>query len=183
MEGVMAVVTCVAYDFAPKNWAFCNGQLLPIAQNQALFSLLGTTYGGNGVSTFGLPNLQSRTAVGTGQGPGLSGYALGEMTGRENVTLAAANVPPHVHNGNVDLYIDADMSEGSVNAPADNYPAGSGAINAYFPTVTAGSAMAAPALSNSVIQPNGGSQPFPIRMPYLGMNYVICMYGIYPTRN
>jgi microcystin-dependent protein len=182
MEGVMAVVTCVAYGFAPKNWALCNGQLLPIAQNQALFSLLGTTYGGNGVTTFALPNMQNRTAVGTGQGLGLSNYILGQITGGETTILTGANIPPHLHDGKVDLYISANSDEGTVNMAADNFPAGSGANNAYFPTATAGAAMKPPAFANSVIAPTG-AQPLQVRMPYLGINYVICMYGLFPSRN
>jgi microcystin-dependent protein len=181
MEGVMAVVTCFAADFAPKNWAFCNGQKLSIAQNQALFSILGTTYGGDGIQTFALPNLQSRTPVSPGTSTTGTTYTLGQMTGTETVTLTAANVPTHIHNGNVDLYLTADSSDGGVTQAADAYPAVSN--NAYFPTVTANTAMAAPAFSNSVLGPNAGGQPFPVRMPYLGMNYIICMYGIYPSRN
>lgn len=182
MEGVMAVVTCFAADFAPKNWAFCNGQILPIAQNQALFSLLGTTYGGNGQSTFALPNLQSRTpvSVGTNRSSGVT-YQLGQIAGTETTTLTGANVPPHIHNGNVDLFLTADSSDGGVTQAADAYPAVSN--NAYFPTATANTTMAAPAFKDSAIGPNAGGAPFPVRMPYLGMNYVICMYGIFPSRN
>jgi microcystin-dependent protein len=181
MEGVMAVVTCFAVDWAPKNWALCNGQILSIAQNQALFSLLGTTFGGNGVTTFGLPNLQSRTPVSSGQGPGLSNYTLGEMTGAETITLTASNVPPHLHDGAVNLYLDADSSDGGVQQAVDAYPAV--LSNAYFPTPTAGTAMTAPTYTNSAIGANAGGQPFAARMPYLGVNYIICMYGIYPSRN
>lgn len=97
MEGTMATIMLFAADFAPKYWAYCNGQLLSIAQNSALFSLLGTTYGGNGTTNFALPNFQSRTAVGTGQGPGLSNVVLGEMAGLQNITLNVTNLPQHIH--------------------------------------------------------------------------------------
>src|SRR5436189_142599 len=107
MEGVIAVVTCFAADFAPKNWAFCNGQLLAISTNQALFSLLGTTYGGNGVQTFGLPDLRGRTPVSPGQGNGLSNYALGQSAGAESVSVTGNNMPAHNHNGNITLQLDA----------------------------------------------------------------------------
>ncbi|MGZ3861723.1 MAG: phage tail protein [Bacteroidia bacterium] len=180
MEGVMAVVTCFAANFAPKNWAYCNGQTLPIAQNQALFSLLGTTYGGNGVTTFALPNLQSRIPVGTGQGAGLPNYTLGEMEGTENVTLTINNMPSHVHNGNVTLRLQADNTAATDTTPDFEYP--SLFSNAYATTPTAGVTMMAPTIQ-ATIAPTGGSQPVEVLSPYLGMNYVICMYGIFPSRN
>jgi microcystin-dependent protein len=180
MEGVMAVVTCFAADFAPKNWAFCNGQLLPIAQNQALFSLLGTTYGGNGVNTFGLPDLRGRRPVSQGQGPGLSMYTLGEVTGTETTTLTINNIPPHLHNGTIALQLDADSSDGGVGRAINTYPAG--LANSYAaPTAVTGQ-MATPGY-NVTIGAAGGNQPFPVLMPYLVVNYIICMYGIFPSRN
>lgn len=180
MEGVMAVVTMVAYDFAPKNWAYCNGQILPIAQNQALFSLLGTTYGGNGVNTFALPNMQSRVAVGVGQGPGLSNYTLGEMTGSETVTMSINNMPAHVHNGNITVTPRGTNSADEL-APASNAP---GQIaNGYANTPTANTFMQGPNVISTTIGTAGSSQPFEILSPYLVLNYVICMYGIFPSRN
>lgn len=181
MEGVIGVVTCFACNFAPRNWAFCNGQLLSIAQNQALFSILGTAYGGDGRTTFALPNLQARTVVSAGNTDGVSRYVLGQIAGTEAVTLTANNVPPHVHDGTVELYIDADSSAGGVNQAADAYPAEYN--NAYSLTATAQSSMAALAFKDSVIGPNNGGQPLPVRMPFLGMNYIICLYGIFPSRN
>jgi len=185
MEGTMAVITPWAVDFAPKNWALCNGQLLPIAQNQALFSLLGTTYGGNGVSTFGLPDLRGRRPVSTGQGPGLSNYTLGEATGTDQVTLNITNVPGHSHNGNVNLTINCDSSEGGVTRPTNTLPAG--ATNAYSTTPTPPSPappdqMGAPAYTVT-IGTAGNNLPFNNLMPYLVVNYIICMYGIFPSRN
>lgn len=180
MEGVMAVVTMVAYDFAPKNWAYCNGQILSIAQNQALFSLLGTTYGGNGINTFALPDLQSRTPVGVGQGPGLSNYTLGEVTGTENVSLLPQNLPAHVHNGTVNVIPKAGNSADDLS-PVGEYP---GQIaNGYNTTATPATFMQGPSVTSTTIGVSGGSQPFPVLSPYLTVNFVICMYGIFPSRN
>lgn len=178
MQGVIGVVTCFAGDFAPRNWAFCNGQLLAIAQNQALFSILGTTYGGNGTTNFALPNLQSRTAVSSGAGPGLGNYTLGQMSGAESVTLSVTNLPAHVHNGPVSLQMDADSSEGSMSRAVNTYPAAyAGAYSA-----TPGASMATPPYTVTIGNA-GNSQPIPIRAPYLGINYIICLTGIFPSRN
>lgn len=181
MEGTIAVVTTFAADFAPRNWALCNGQLLSIAQNQALFSLLGTTYGGNGTTTFGLPNLQSRTPVSQGQGPGLSSYTLGELTGTEGATLNSNNLPPHVHTGAVALKLSADSSDGSVARAVNSFPAVY--AGAYATAPASGVTTATPAYNPATIGIAGSSQPMPIRAPYLAINYIICMFGIFPSRN
>jgi len=178
MEGVLAVVTCFAADFAPRNWAFCNGQAMPIASNQALFSLLGTTYGGNGVTTFNLPDLRGRTPLSSGQGPGLSSYALGQISGSEAVTLSIPNLPPHIHNGAVNLQLDADSSDGTVARPTNTFPAL--LTGAY--AATASGAMATPTYA-ATIGTAGGSQPVSILSPYLAINYIICLAGIFPSRN
>lgn len=182
----MAVITTFAADFAPKNWALCNGQLLPIAQNQALFSLLGTTYGGNGVNTFALPDLRGRRPVSPGQGPGLSNYTLGETTGADQVTLTIANIPAHLHDGNLTLHIDCDSSDGTVTRPTNTYPAATGNAFSATPSVPPPPAppdqMAAPTY-NVTVGTAGNSLPFSNLMPYLVVNYVICMYGIFPSRN
>lgn len=180
MEGVMAVVTMVAYDFAPKNWALCNGQTLAIAQNQALFSLLGTTYGGNGINTFALPNLMGRTAVGTGQGAGLSNYTLGEVTGSESVSLTIGNLPQHVHNGPITVVPKGGSGSEDYSA-AGNYPGG--LTNGYATTPTQGTTMQGPNVISTTIGAAGGSQPFEVLSPYLCVNFVICMYGLFPSRN
>lgn len=180
MEGVMAVVTMVAYDFAPKNWAYCNGQILPIAQNQALFSLLGTTYGGNGVNTFALPNMMGRVAVGTGSGPGLSNYTLGEVTGSETTTMTLNNLPAHVHNGTITVTPKGGNSADESN-PASNWPGQ--VANGYAAAATPNTFMQGPNIISSTIGASGGNQPFSILTPYLTVNFVICMYGIFPSRN
>src|SRR5690349_17540903 len=181
MEGTIAEIRMFAGNFAPRNWAFCSGQLMSIASNTALFSLLGTTYGGNGVSTFGLPDLRGRRPVSTGQGPGLSNYTLGEAIGSDQVTLNIANMPGHSHNGNVTLSINCDSSEGGVTRPTNTLPAG--ATNAYSanptPPAPAPPDQMAPATYAVTIGTAGNILPFNNHMPYLVVNYIICMYGIF----
>jgi microcystin-dependent protein len=179
MEGYIGVVTTVAYDFAPKNWASCNGQLLSIAQNQALFSILGTTYGGNGVTTFALPDFRSRTALGTGQGGGLPNVSLGQMSGTETVTLSINNLPSHVHNGAVSFRTQASNSGASETSPDATYING---FNNGFSNAAPNVTMLAPTYT-ATIGVAGSSQPIEILSPYLVINYVICMYGIFPSRN
>lgn len=162
-------IAIFGFDFPPKFWALCNGQLLPIAQNQALFSLLGTTYGGDGISTFALPNLQGRMPVHWGQGPGLSNYNLGQQGGSTAVTLVAANLPAHSHTVTA-----------SSNAPTQGSPTGGAwATAANIPYAsTANAAMAPGALANV-----GGSQPHNNVAPSLVLNYSIALAGIFPSRN
>jgi len=179
MQGTMAVVTCFAADFAPKYWALCNGQILSIAQNQALFSLLGTTYGGNGTTTFALPDLRGRTVVSQGAGPGLANYSLGQKAGAETTTLIASNIPSHQHVGPSNFYLQADNLPGGDGSAEYNFPANFN--NAYAPNPTASVNMLEPAYTG-VINPIG-AQPLPILMSYLAINYIICMQGIFPSRN
>lgn len=180
MEGTMAVVTCFAGNFAPRFWAFCNGQILNISTNQALFALLGTTYGGNGTTNFALPDLRGRTPVSSGQGPGLSSYALGQVSGTETVTLQTSNLPTHNHNGAVTLQLKADSSDGSVTRAVNSYPAKY--AGAYATAASAGVSMATPGYAVTIGNA-GSSQPFSIRAPYLAVNYIICLAGIFPSRN
>ena len=180
MEGYIAVVTMVAYDFAPRNWAYCNGQILPIAQNQALFSLLGTTYGGNGVTTFALPNLQSRVPVGVGQGPGMSNYVLGQQSGTENETMDINEMPVHTHNGPVNLALGASTA-GGVSTNSEGKFIGSGMANSF--STTSNADFIAPTYSGITLSNAGSSQPYSLLSPYLAVNYVICLYGIFPSRN
>ena len=179
MEGTIAEIRLFAGNFAPRNWAFCAGQIMSIAQNTALFSLLGTTYGGNGQTTFALPDLRGRVPVGTGQGPGLSNITLGEVSGTPTVTLLTTQIPAHNHPVTGSLNMGAKNGAGNSISPTGNYPA-QGAANAYSTTQDAQMA----ALNGSITTgPTGGSQPFSIMPPYLGMNYVICLFGIFPSRN
>ncbi|MCW3104208.1 MAG: phage tail protein [Bacteroidetes bacterium] len=179
MEGTMAVVTCFGADFAPKNWASCSGQLLPIAQNQALFSLLGTTFGGNGINTFALPDLRGRTPIGTGQGAGLPNVALGQVQGTEATILNIGNMPAHVHDGAVSIRLQADNTAADSADPANETPS---IFPGMYATAGANATMTAPAYSVT-IGAAGGSQPVSILEPYLTLNYIICMYGLFPSRN
>jgi microcystin-dependent protein len=180
MEGTIGEIRMFAGNFAPRTWAFCNAQLLPIAQNTALFSILGTTYGGNGQTTFALPDFRGRTALGTGQGPGLSNVQLGEMSGAASVTLTTATMPAHNHT------LTGAVTPTAIN-DADNLTdtPGNARLGAATAFTTAGSPLVnmLPAVSTLAVGNNGGNQPFSILPPYLGMNYIICMFGIFPSRD
>ena len=161
-------ITLVPYSFAPRGYAFCNGQILSISQNTALFSLLGTTYGGDGVTTFGLPDLRGRCALSSGQGPGLSSYALGEQTGTETVTLTTGQMPAHGHTANA--------RDDDPNSPV--------VTNNLLANLQAYSNKAAnTTLKNTMIGQTGGNQPHENRQPLLVLNYCIALQGIYPSRN
>ena len=172
MEGTIAVVTCFAGNFAPNGWAFCSGQILSIAQNTALFSLLGTTFGGNGQTTFALPDLRGRVPLHPGQGPGLSDYVLGQAAGSETTTLLVNNLPAHTHQ------LRATSDAGSASAPADVYLANTGALDKEY--APAGALVA---MNAGTIGPAGGSMPFDNLQPYLAINFIIAMQGIFPSRN
>ena len=183
MDEYIGIVKLFAGDFAPKGWLFCQGQILPIAQYTAVFSLLGTTYGGNGTTTFALPDLRSRVPVGTGQGTGLSNYQRGQMGGVESVTLNQFEMPEHIHVAQVK--VSANL--GTTNNPIGKVP---GTVQAQvdrggtvFPVNVYADAPTGTASSDSTaILPAGGNQAHNNLQPYLGMNYIICMEGIYPPR-
>jgi microcystin-dependent protein len=158
------------FNFAPRGWAFCNGQILPIAQNTALFSLLGTMYGGNGQTTFALPDLRGRVPIHQGQGPGLSNYTMGQVAGTETVTLTVNEMPQHIHQ------VAPPSSTNSANAsrPTNNIPAGG-----QFYTAPPGNGTMAPFPSGIA----GGSQPHQNIQPYLTVNFCIALEGIFPSRN
>ena len=180
MEGTIAEIRMFAGNFSPRNWAFCNGQIMSIAQNTALFSLLGTTYGGNGQTTFALPDFRGRTAIGTGQGPGLSNVQLGEIAGAQSVTLTTGNMPAHTHplTGTVSPQGNQGAT-GLSNDPSNRRLAGTN----IFTGAATDLATMAPAVSTLAIGATGGSQPISNLMPYTGMNYIICLFGIFPSRN
>jgi microcystin-dependent protein len=160
------------FQFAPKGWAWCNGQTLGIAQNTALFSLLGTTYGGNGVQTFQLPNLQSRVPMHFGQSPVGSNYIEGEVGGFENVTLAISTMPQHIHT------LQAVGASGGGHFPNTTlFAAGSSGNQAYYGTgATIG-------LVSNTIQPAGQNQQHTNIQPYLTINWCIALVGSFPSRN
>jgi microcystin-dependent protein len=161
-------------NFAPRGWAFCNGQLLPISQNTALFSLLGATYGGDGRATFALPNLQGRVPVQAGQGLGLTYFSLGETYGSETVTLTNNNLPIHTHA--VTLNQQQINETGTTDDPTGKQYAVS-VTNSYATTSNAQSTT--PAVTVGI---SGGNQPMNNMQPYLVVNYIICLQGIYPAR-
>lgn len=179
MEGYIGEIRLFAPGFAPRNWAFCNGQILAISQNSALFSILGTTYGGNGVNTFALPDLRGRSAVGAGTGPGLSNYVLGELTGNFTKTLQANQLPPHDHT------ITGSISMPTTNLPADNEtPAGNFFANDGSTKFSAQhDAVTMKPVNVNLIANAGAAVPINNMMPYLAVNYIICITGIFPSRN
>jgi microcystin-dependent protein len=168
-----------AFNFAPSGWALCNGQLLSINQNQALFSLLGTTYGGNGQTTFALPNLQSRVPIHPGQGPGLPAYSLGEEAGSETVTLIANEMPAHTHlfAGTTAAATTKRPSTGAALAKS-TLPNSTSPGNAFY-----GTAQSLTALQPGTIGLAGGSQPHSNMQPYLVISWCICIVGVFPARN
>jgi microcystin-dependent protein len=169
LEPYLGEIFLVPYNFAPRGYAFCQGQILPIAQNTALFSLLGTTYGGNGTTTFALPDLRGRVAESTGQGPGLSNISLGQVGGSETVTLTQNQMPAHGHPAS------STQAAGTSTRPSNQFPAASQPV---YAAATDGTT-----LNPGFIQPVGGSQPHNNLQPFLGLNYIIALEGIFPSRN
>jgi microcystin-dependent protein len=171
MDPYIGEIRMFAGNFAPRGWAFCNGQLLAIAQNTALFSLLGTMYGGDGRTNFALPDLRGRVPMHFGQGPGLTPRTQGEQSGSETVTLIAGQMPSHSHA------VNGNQGPGDSTSPAGRYWAASSRRDASY----AGSADTA--LSPQAVAPAGGSQPHENRQPYLAVSYIIALQGIYPPRS
>lgn len=165
-------------NFQIRGWAYCNGQLLPISQNDALYALLGTTYGGDGINTFGLPNLQSRVALHQGQGPGLTNRVIGEASGVESVTLTTAQLPSHTHTA------IATTVAGTALAPANALPATPAAANTeflYLSGAATGTTDAPPAPQS--VSAAGGNQPHDNIQPILALNYLIALEGVFPSQN
>jgi microcystin-dependent protein len=163
----LSEIKICAFNFAPQGWAFCNGQLLPISQNQALFSLLGTTYGGNGQTTFALPNLQGRAPIHTG-----SGHTLGEVAGQYNHTLTQAEMPAHSH------FFNATTGSSTTNTPS----------NAVGLSTSSGSSLYGPPQNLVTMDPGalasvGGGQPHSNQSPYLVLNFCIALQGVFPSQN
>jgi len=183
-EPFIGEIKLFGFGFAPRGYMLCSGQILSISQNTALFSLLGTVYGGNGSTTFALPNLNGRIPVGQGQSPGTSNYTLGEVSGTEQITLLSAQMPMHIHTVNsVRVNILANSANGTEQSPDGNYPAVStGGISIYKDSSTPNTFMGATTVTGTT-DIAGGSQPFPILQPYVALNYSIATMGIFPSRN
>ncbi len=171
MDPFVAEIRMFPFNFAPTGWAFCDGQLLPLSQNTALFSLLGTTYGGNGKSNFALPDLQGRAPMHPGQGPGLSLHDLGESGGSETVSLLESEIPAHNHIVGVNV----------ANGPAELSAPAEATLS-----ITNRSIYAAPPvqsfMSPSALAPSGGDQPHNNMQPYLTVNFCIALQGVFPPR-
>jgi microcystin-dependent protein len=171
MDPFVAEIRIFPFNFAPKGWAFCDGQILPLSQNTALFSLLGTTYGGDGKSNFALPNMQANAPMHPGQGPGLSLHDLGETGGSETVSLLESEIPSHSHS------LVASQADAIEISPAgQQFAAGTGGIGIYAalnPLVQ---------LSDNALAPAGGDQPHNNMQPYLTLSFCIALQGVYPPR-
>ncbi len=165
----LSEIRICSFNFAPKNWALCNGQLLPINQNQALFALLGTTYGGDGRTNFALPNLQGRVPIHMG-----SSFTLGKRGGEETHTIIASEMPAHIH------LAGSTSSAGTQTKPQSAYPANAAPAQIYS---TGGAGMQAVAMSSAMISSVGGSQAHENRQPYLVLSFCIALAGIFPSQN
>jgi microcystin-dependent protein len=163
-------VELVAFNFAPRGWALCQGQILSISQNTALFSLLGIQYGGDGRTTFALPDLRGRRIIGQGQGPGLENYNIGDSGGEENVTLTVQQIPQHSHGAN------ASFAPGTAMTPANNFWSSQNATALYSTSLSAVN------MAPGLIGMAGGGQPHDNMQPYLVMNYIISLQGVFPPR-
>lgn len=171
MDPFVAEIRIFPFNFPPRGWAWCDGQLLPLSQNTALFSLLGTTYGGNGKSNFALPDLQGRAPMHPGQGPGLSLHDLGETGGSETVSLLESEIPSHSHN------LMASNQPAEDRAPADETLARSVGASLYQTTTTGLQPM-----SGNALAPAGGDQPHNNMQPYVTFYFNIALQGVYPPR-
>ncbi|PHS05405.1 MAG: phage tail protein [Kordia sp.] len=173
MEPFLAQIIMFGGNFAPRGWAFCQGQLLPISQNTALFSLLGTTYGGDGRTTFGLPDLSGRTPIHAHQGAGLAPVRLGQKGGIEQVTLTTNELPSHSHTGAI------KVSNAAVDDDSPSSSASLGASEIYVTGAPNTDLAAGSVMTNNT----GGNRAFGIRNPYLGINYIIALQGTFPSRS
>ncbi|MEL6428343.1 MAG: tail fiber protein [Planctomycetota bacterium] len=172
MEPFIGQIMLFAGNFAPRGWAKCDGQLLDITSHSALFSILGTTYGGDGRTTFGLPDLRGRTPMHEGHGPGLSNRNLGQKGGEETVTLTVNQIPAHGHD------VRCFEAQGSLGTPRGNFPAGdrAGADDVY-------SASSDQTMNSGMIAQSGGGAAHDNMQPFLALNYCIALTGIFPSRN
>lgn len=185
MDVFIGTIYLFAGNFAPRGFAFCNGAILPIAQNSAVFSILGTTYGGNGTTTFALPDLRSRVPIGVGSGPGLTPRSLGEVLGSESVTLLTSQIPSHSHT--VTSTLKVNDGNATITTPvAGNSLALAKDINTDPARIYNNVAPNINLNTGSVVSTAtlaGGGQAHENMQPSLGLNYIICLQGLYPSRN
>jgi len=182
-EPFIGEIKIFGFNFPPRGYMACSGQLLSIAQNTALFSLLGTTYGGNGVQTFGLPNLQGRMPIGQGQGAGLPSYVMGQLSGTTNVSILTSNMPAHIHTlGAAVVKLQASTANADESSPDGNFPANTATAsysgNGATPNIFTGGSTVSGSTDVS-----GSGLPVSIMNPYLVINYSIATQGIFPSRN
>ncbi|GAA4772774.1 MULTISPECIES: phage tail protein [Flavobacterium] len=180
-EPFIGEIKIFGFNFAPVSYALCQGQIVSIAQNTALFSLLGTMYGGNGQTTFALPDLRGRMPIGQGQGPGLPFYNMGEVAGTTNVTLLSTNMPIHNHAA-TGINVRIPVTSASEDSSATNNYIGNAVNDTFGSAPSTTNSLGAPVVSGSTALA-GGSQPFSILNPYLAINYSIATQGIFPSRN
>jgi microcystin-dependent protein len=185
----LSQIALFGFGFVPRGWAACNGQLLAISQNAALFALIGTTYGGNGTTNFALPNLQSRAPLGYGQGPGLTSYSIGEILGIEAITLTVAQIPAHTHPIDTSALTatgKCSSTPGTQRTPVGGVPAAEAAgVTATYSNAAPDASMSSGAVTfgNPTAGIAGSSQPHENRQPSLAVSYCIAMVGIFPSRN
>jgi microcystin-dependent protein len=170
----VAEIRIFGFNFPPRGWAFCAGQTMSIAQNTALFSLIGTFYGGNGTTTFALPDMGGNVPIGQGSGQGLSPRVLAEASGVDAITLISAEMPAHSHN----MVGDSKAFDTDSFSPSGALPANSGALMIYSNSASPQTVSMSPLM----VGPTGGSLPHNNLMPYLALNYCICLQGLYPPR-
>lgn len=182
-EPFIGTIQAYGFNFAPRGWATCQGQILSIAQNSALFALLGTMYGGNGQTTFGLPDLQGRMPVGQGQGAGLSPHSMGQMAGSENTTLTSLQMPAHTHSLNATTTVGTGTGPNNTSILAGAAGVDETSLNTVKVTMYEPVAAMNTTLAPGSIGAAGGSQPFSIQQPYLTINWSIALEGLFPSRN
>jgi microcystin-dependent protein len=171
MDPILGQIQQFGFDFAPRGWQTCEGQILSISTNSALYSLLGVTYGGDGVSTFALPDLRGRTIINQGQGPGTVNYTMGQKGGQENATISMASMPAHVHN----VAIGVNTANGEEATPTAVRAA---KASSFSEDVTAGAS-----LGGVNVTTVGAATPVPVRDPYIVVSHCVAIQGIFPSRN
>lgn len=182
MEPFLGEIKMFGGNFPPRNYASCNGQVIAISQNSALFSLLGTTYGGNGTTTFALPNMQGRMPMHYGNGPGLPFVPLGAQIGQPAVNLTLAELAPHTHT--MTATVNVVTSAGTSRTPQNAYIAGDAGADAnYAPGTATPDGTLAPGSVSLRVAPSGGNEPIPTQSPSVGVNFIIALQGLYPSRN